>query len=138
MSESKTKHTVKTEVVIDNKEKLAKQVQKELEQAVSKSTNKMRTAPLEVGVKLSQKDISRIKAELKDLHVAIPKIQQTVEVKVKPKMDDKALLSIPKTIDSLSTKMPDWLGKNGIIGKRFARLPQACQASVRLSAISLI
>ncbi len=126
MSESKTKHTVKTEVVIDNKEKLAKQVQKELEQAVSKSTNKMRTAPLEVGVKLSQKDISRIKAELKDLHVAIPKIQQTVEVKVKPKMDDKALLSIPKTIDSLSTEVPGWLEKNKIIGKRFARLPQVC------------
>lgn len=138
MSENKTKHTVKTEVVIDNKEALAKQVQKELEQAVSKSTNKLRTAPLEVGVKLSQKDISRIKAELKDLHVAIPKIQQTVEVKVKPKVDDKALLSIPKTIDSLSTEVPGWLEKNRIIGKRFARLPQACWSSVRLSAISLI
>ena len=126
MSENKTKHTVRAEVVIDNKEKLAKQVQKELEQAVSKSTNKMRTAPLEVGVKLSQKDISRIKAELKGLHVAIPKIQQTVEVKVKPEVDDKALLSIPQTLGNLSTAMPDWLKKNNIIGKKFARLPQAC------------
>ncbi len=126
MSENKTKHTVRAEVVIDNKEKLAKQVQKELEQAVSKSTNKMRTAPLEVGVKLSQKDISRIKAELKGLHVAIPKIQQTVEVKIKPEVDDKALLSIPQTLGNLSTAMPDWLKKNNIIGKKFARLPQAC------------
>ncbi|WP_251615160.1 hypothetical protein [Senimuribacter intestinalis] len=138
MSESKTKHTVKTEVVIDNKEKLAKQVQRELETAVSKSTKKLRAEPLEVGVKLSQKDVSRIKAELKDLHVAIPKIQQTVEVKVRPKVDDKALLSIPQTISNLSTKMPDWLKANDIIGKTFARLPQACKASVRLLAISLI
>ncbi len=126
MVESKTKQTVKAEVVIDNKEALAKQVQKELEQAVAKSTSKLHTAPLEVGVKLSQKDISRMKAELKDLHVAIPKIQQTVEVKVKPKVDDKALLSIPQTLGSLSMIMPDWLKKNDIIGKRFARLPQVC------------
>ena len=125
MSESKTKHTVKTEVVIDNKEKLAKQVQRELETAVSKSTKKLRAEPLEVGVKLSKKDVSRIKAELKDLHVAIPKIQQTVEVKVNPKVDDEALLSIPKELGNLSTQLPDWLGKNGIIGKQFARLPQA-------------
>lgn len=126
MVESKTKQTVKAEVVIDNKEALAKQVQKELEQVVAKSTSKLHTAPLEIGVKLSQKDISRMKAELKDLHVAIPKIQQTVEVKVKPKVDDKALLSIPQTLGSLSMIMPDWLKKNDIIGKRFARLPQAC------------
>ena len=115
MSESKTKHTVKTEVVIDNKEKLAKQVQRELETAVSKSTKKLRAEPLEVGVKLSKKDVSRIKAELKDLKVA----------KVKPKVDDSALLSIPKELGNLSTKLPDWLKKNDIIGKQFARLPQA-------------
>ena len=126
MSESKTKHTVKTEVVIDNKEKLAKQVQRELETAVSKSTKILRAETLEVGVKLSKKVVSRIKAELKYLKVAIPEIQQTVEVKVNPKVDDSALLSIPKELGNLSTKLPDWLKKNDIIGKQFARLPQVC------------
>ena len=68
-----------------------------------------------------------MKAELKDLHVAIPKIQQTVEVKVKPKVDDSYFSlnqMITRTVDNLPTSVPGWLEKNKIIGKQFARLPQ--------------